>query len=109
MLNFLLSSKGASWVHRGHRQSFLRYSRAALYLFNLHTLLLTAIACLAVFACDKWRFQWNMDFTLVATGTTFPLVFTIQQAFTRREKALSLIANLKSSAVGLYFMHRDCE
>lgn len=27
----------------------------------------------------------------------------------RREKALSLIANLKASAIGLYFMHRDCE
>ncbi len=24
--------------------------------------------------------SYNMDFTLVATGTTFPLVFTIQQA-----------------------------
>lgn len=33
----------------------------------------------------------------------------LQQSFTRREKALSLIANLKASAVGLYFMHRDCE
>lgn len=34
-------------------------------------------------------------------------MFNIQQAFTRRERALSLIANLKASAVGLYFQHRD--
>lgn len=42
-----------------------------------------------------------------SAGTTFPLVFTIQQAFTRREKAISLIANLKASAVALYYHHRD--
>jgi hypothetical protein len=46
------------------------------------------------------------DFTLVATGTTFPLVFSIQQAFTRREKATTIMANLKASLIALYFMHR---
>lgn len=40
-------------------------------------------------------------------GTTFPLVFTIQQAFTRRDKAISIIADLKATAIAIYFMHRD--
>jgi hypothetical protein len=44
---------------------------------------------------------------LHVAGITFPLIFNIQQAFTRREKALTLNANLKASAVSLYFMHRD--
>ncbi|EFJ52142.1 hypothetical protein VOLCADRAFT_103161 [Volvox carteri f. nagariensis] len=48
-----------------------------------------------------------MDMSLVATGTTFPLVFTIQQAFARRERATILIANMKASLVALYYMHRD--
>lgn len=47
------------------------------------------------------------DFTLVAWGTTFPLVFTITQSFTRRERALSIMASLKASVIALYFMHRD--
>ena len=46
------------------------------------------------------------DFTLVATGTTFPLVFTIQQAFMRRERATTLLANLKASVVALYLSER---
>lgn len=54
-------------VSKGTRQTFLRYFRALLYLFNLHTLLLAAAGCLAVYACDRWRLQYNMDFTLVAT------------------------------------------
>jgi hypothetical protein len=54
-------------ISKGTRQTFLRYFRALLYLFNLHTLLLAAAGCLAVYACDRWRLQYNMDFTLVAT------------------------------------------
>ncbi|KAG2448310.1 hypothetical protein HYH02_006894 [Chlamydomonas schloesseri] len=64
-------------------------------------------ACAAVAACYEFDFRYNMDFTLVATGTTFPLVFTIQQAFARRERATVLIANMKASIVALYYMHRD--
>lgn len=48
-----------------------------------------------------------MDFSLIATGSTFPLVFSITQAFARRERATVLIANMKASIVALYFMHRD--
>jgi hypothetical protein len=40
-------------------------------------------------------------------GSTFPLVFTIQQAFQRRDRACQLIADLKASVVALYLMHRQ--
>lgn len=45
------------------------HHRALLYLFNLHTMLLAGFGCLAVYACDRWKLQFNMDFMLVATGT----------------------------------------
>ncbi|GAX77572.1 hypothetical protein CEUSTIGMA_g5016.t1 [Chlamydomonas eustigma] len=48
-----------------------------------------------------------MDFSLVATGTVFPLTYTISQAYARRERATVLIANLKASVMALYYMHRD--
>lgn len=35
-----------------------RYIRALAYLFNLHTLILMAVACLAVAACYEWDFRW---------------------------------------------------
>lgn len=46
---------------------------------------------------------------LHAADLLLPWHARAQQSFTRREKALSLIANLKASAVGLYYMHRDCK
>lgn len=68
---------------------------------------MSGVACLAVYLCDVYDFKYNMDFTLVATGTTFPLVFTIQQAFVRRERATILLADMKASVMGLFYMHRD--
>lgn len=45
-----------------------RYLRALLYLFNVHTLFLGGMACLSVYVCDRFRFSYNMDLTLVSTG-----------------------------------------
>eukprot|EP00877_Chromochloris_zofingiensis_P007782 jgi/Chrzof1/3257/Cz12g18040.t1 len=44
---------------------------------------------------------------MVAVGVTFPLTWAITQAFTRRERALQMLAELKASITGLYFHHRD--
>lgn len=43
------------YVSRGVRQTIIRYFRALLYLFNVHTLLLAGAGCLAVYACDRWQ------------------------------------------------------
>lgn len=125
-----------------------RYLRAAAYIFNMHTLLMLSVSVLSVYICLQADIRWNMDFSLVATGTVFPLTYTISQAYgepaaqcmpracrmrmpcitstcsrgklpglglmlahpsctARREKACSLVANLKASVAALYYMHRD--
>lgn len=65
MLRFLFTKRIFS---KGQRQTLVRYIRGLLYLFNVHTLILAGLGCLAVYACDKWKISWNMDFSLVATG-----------------------------------------
>lgn len=56
------------WLKNDLKIRSRRYLRALLYTFNLHTLALAALAAIAVFMCDKFKFAYNMDFTLVATG-----------------------------------------
>ncbi len=149
-INFrIFLSKSAA--HRSLVVIATRYLRAIVYLFNLHTLIMLCISLLSVFVCLRFGITWNMDFSLVAVGTVFPLTFTIQQgvrdhsviaqlaashshvlytAYTRRERATVLIANLKASGeeialstfpsllvtrspsappsvTALYYMHRD--
>lgn len=41
-------------ISKGQRQTFIRYFRALLYLFNVHTLILAGLGCLAVYACDRY-------------------------------------------------------
>ncbi|KXZ56745.1 hypothetical protein GPECTOR_1g671 [Gonium pectorale] len=52
-----------------------------------------AAACSAVAVCYALDFRYNMDFNLVATGTTFPLVFTIQQDWDQTENFPSSLGN----------------
>jgi hypothetical protein len=58
------------WLKNDFKIRSRRYLRALIYTFNLHTLALAALAAAAVFLCDKFKFAYNMDFTLVATGKT---------------------------------------
>mmetsp|Transcript_2453 Transcript_2453/g.6293 ORF Transcript_2453/g.6293 Transcript_2453/m.6293 type:complete len:501 (-) Transcript_2453:485-1987(-) len=88
-------------------QQLKRWARATTYIFNAHTLVLLTASCLSVYICAKLDWRWNMDYSMISTGTVFPLTFTLGQAFTRRERATSLLANLKASVVALYYMHRD--
>lgn len=84
-----------------------RQLRAAVYMFNLHTMVLCIIGCLAVYICQEWGLSYNMDLHFMAAGTIFPLTFAISQAFSRRERALTMLAELKASIVALYWHHRD--
>ncbi|GLC38965.1 hypothetical protein PLESTB_000466300 [Pleodorina starrii] len=104
---FLRQQKRKAWAWGSLGLQGRRYLRALAYIFNVHTLVLMTVACGSVALCYQLNFRYNMDFTLVSTGTTFPLVFGIQQAFARRERATILVANMKASLVALYYMHRD--
>ena len=49
-----------------------------LYCFNLHTIALALLACASVYASDRLGWRWDVEFSLIGVGATFPLVFAIQ-------------------------------
>lgn len=49
----------------------------------------------------------QVDTSFLAIGAAFPLSFGINAGFTRREKALTVLASLKASVAALYWIHRD--
>ncbi|KAF8072387.1 ttc4 [Scenedesmus sp. PABB004] len=85
-----------------------RLVRAAAYCFNVHTLLLCSLSCASV-----WAAGWlglspiNIDFSLVSLSISLPLTLNLTQSFTRRERALMMLGELKASVVAMYWMHRD--
>ena len=75
---------------------------------NLQTLAVTAGAVASTATCIHFGIQADFPLTLVATAIVFPIVFSINSAYKRRETALREYASLKSHGKAVYFVTRDC-
>lgn len=76
-------------------------------IIDKQTILISALAVLSTFICRKLEFLADMPTSLIAIAIIFPIVFSINSAYKRREEALKYFASLKARAVALYFAHRD--
>lgn len=71
-------------------------------ILNLETAFACAIAAAATIVCwnlrngKSERFSTNMSWSLVSVALVFPLVYSIGQAFRRREEALDQVADFKA-------------
>ncbi|GLI68400.1 hypothetical protein VaNZ11_012786 [Volvox africanus] len=106
--------KSKSWKPRtGQRWLFwilfFRYVRACVFLVNARTITMSCLACMMVYLCqsETLNLKFRMEFSILSLGTVFPLVFSIQQAFSRREEALRNLSILKGVLIGIYFCNRD--
>ena len=75
--------------------------------FNFMVILQNAIAILAVWLFDKYNIYFNFHIGLFVSPIVFPLAFSINTDFQRREKVLDDLANCKSSAMVLFFCMRE--
>mmetsp|Transcript_19673 Transcript_19673/g.40076 ORF Transcript_19673/g.40076 Transcript_19673/m.40076 type:complete len:348 (+) Transcript_19673:36-1079(+) len=59
----------------------------------------------ATFLCSEFvlDISWNTSLSIVAVGTVFPVVFSIQAAYQNREKSLKYLDDVKSGFCWLYF------
>lgn len=74
---------------------------------NLKSLVISALAVLSTWLCLRFGIRADFPLTLIATAIVFPLVFSISTAYTRREKALEELANIKAYGRALYLASRD--
>jgi hypothetical protein len=76
-----------------------------------HTLFMVVLSCLATLLCTKSMLDFSFDtsMSIVAVGTIFPLVFSVQASFQRRERALAALASLKGAIFAVYLMFRTWE
>lgn len=74
---------------------------------DLHTWVVTGLALIVVFICRRLDFLVDLPTTLIGIAVVFPLVFSINSAYRRREDALKAFASLKAHGVALYYAHRE--
>ncbi len=78
-----------------------------LLIINLRTLIITILSVAATYLCIRYQITANYPLTLIATAIIFPIVFSINGAYKRREIALGKYGALKAQGKAIYFATRD--
>lgn len=78
-----------------------------LQVINLQTLVVTTISLVATSICLYLEFTIELPTALIGIAIVFPIVFSINAAYRRREEALRYFASLKAHAASLFYAHRD--
>ena len=81
--------------------------RDFLRVISIQTFVVVAISCLATFLCLRYDVFIDLPTALIGIAIIFPIVFSINAAYRRREEALGHFASLKGHAIALYYAHRD--
>jgi hypothetical protein len=78
-------------------------------IINYKTLIVAALAIGSIFFCKHFDLHAEFPLTLVGIAIVFPVVFSIDSAYKRRERALASIADMKGHIVAIYLACRDWE
>ena len=68
-----------------------------LAIIDRKTIVLAVLCATVTYMCFKFSFSYNLNVTLFSIAIIFPLVFTIREAFKRRDNAIKLLSIFKSS------------
>jgi hypothetical protein len=74
---------------------------------DVQTFLITALAIISTYICNRFEFYAALPSGLIGIAIIFPIVFSINSAYRRREEALKYFASLKAHAVAIFYAHRD--
>ena len=76
-------------------------------IINHRTLIVIAMAVSATAFCRKQGITTELPTTLIGIAVVFPIVFSINSAYRRREEALKYLASIKGHVIALAFAARD--
>ncbi len=78
-----------------------------LLIMNFKTLIISIFSIISTYFCIHYNITANYPLTLIATAIIFPIVFSINGAYKRREAALNDYGSLKTHGRAIYFATRD--
>lgn len=77
-----------------------------LKLQDYQTLIITVLSLVSAYVCLRYEIIIDMPTGLIGIAIVFPIVFSINAAYRRREEALVYLASLKSAAIAIYYAHK---
>ncbi len=85
----------------------MKLLRSLSLIINYNTLIVTFLALFSTLLCEHYGIAANFPLTIVGVAIVFPIVFSINSAYTRRETALSNLGDFMNHATALYHASRD--
>lgn len=76
-------------------------------IFNGKALVIAALAVLSTYLCLRFDITGDFPLTLIATAVIFPIVFSINSAYKRRESVLDDYGQMKAHGRAIFFAVRD--
>lgn len=85
----------------------MKIVRSIFLIINYKTFIITILAVISTWLCEYFHIVADFPLTLIAIAIVFPVVFSIDSAYRRRERALGLLGDFKAHVAALYHASRD--
>jgi hypothetical protein len=85
----------------------IRRLKTVAFIISIKAIVISTLAVLSTYLCLRWDISANYPLTLIATAIVFPIVFSINSAYKRRESVLDDYASMKAHGRAIYFATRD--
>lgn len=93
---------------RGKEQfDYKHWIKQFIRILDLHVVIITALALGCTFACLQLNIFAELPLGLLGLAVVFPIVFSINAAYKRREGVLKNYSKFKGMATSIYLAHRD--
>lgn len=80
-----------------------------LAIIDIKMLFLGAVCIAVTYACFNYNFAYDLNITMFSVAVIFPLVFTIREAFKRRDNALKFLSQFKSGLCSVHYCFEQCK
>jgi predicted membrane chloride channel (bestrophin family) len=85
----------------------MRVLKNFLVIVDSQTIIISLLAIFFTYLCNYFSFSAKMPSGLIGVAIIFPIVFSINAAYRRREEALKYFASFKAHAIALFYAHKD--
>ncbi len=85
----------------------MKILRSLYLIINYKTLIVTSLAIATTWLCSYYNIKAEFPLTLIGIAIVFPVVFSIDSAYKRRERALWMLSDFKAHVLAIYLASRD--
>lgn len=85
----------------------MKILRSISLIINYKTFVVTFLSLASTWICGKFEIKADFPLTLIGIAIVFPVVFSIDSAYKRREIALAQLGDFKNYLLAIYHASRD--